>query len=371
MTMSAKYQFTASFCGGPRQLTILARDYYNGSLHVTLLSDQGDYEIPKTVSQTDEGFSFAAGGTGFAVENAGDRFAVRLSTGETATGTVAPITAEDDRTSLITHKYRALILYSSMTGNTERVAEAIKAQLEHYCFQVDMIKITSKATFNRDFSGYDLVCLGSLIIAGAPSRVVYNKMSLGGSAMPNGDPLPAGGPAGMPPKPDMEGMLTDKGSGAMGQDANTPMAATYAGGPSPRNIYHPLGLVFTTYGGGFYGSDEAIATLETLKLYLELQNVKVVGKFACCGRESGPAGLLDGEIPTTISGVKLDPPVYYRDADGKYHAGSFFFHTHMQDKPAARDLEKARILVSDLVEDYFYTCDGMRREPSSPYISIS
>lgn len=80
----------------------------------------------------------------------------------------------------------------------------------------------------------------------------------------------------------------------------------------PRGIYHPLGVVFTTYGGGFYGSNEASATLELLKLYLEVQNVTVVGKFACCGKETGPAGLRDGEIPKTFGNVKLDAPVYYQ-----------------------------------------------------------
>ena len=159
--------------------------------------------------------------------------------------------------------------------------------------------------------------------------------------------------------------------GKIGDGGNTPVAATYPGGPSPRGIYHPLGVVFTTYGGGFYGSNEASATLELLKLYLEVQNVTVVGKFACCGKETGPAGLRDGEIPKTFGNVKLDAPVYYQDADENYHAGSFFFHTHMETKPCARDIDKARYLISDLVEDYFFTNDGMRREPGSQYISIS
>ena len=145
----------------------------------------------------------------------------------------------------------------------------------------------------------------------------------------------------------------------------------YAGGPAPHGTYNPLGIVFTTYGGGFYGSNECLATLEVLKLYLELSSVKVVGKFACCGKEFGPAGLDDGVKPSLMGPGSIDDPVYSKDADGNYHAGSYFFHTHMNDKPCERDFQKARALVSDLVEDYFYSYDGIRKDVASQYISIS
>ena len=160
-----------------------------------------------------------------------------------------------------------------------------------------------------------------------------------------------------------------------GDGLNGPAGAggtlSYAGGPAPHGIYQPLGIVFTTYGGGFYGSNEALATLETLKLYLETSSVKVIGKFACCGREFGPAGLADGVKPNIMGGGEIDDPVYYKDADGNYHAGSYFFHTHMNSKPCARDIQKAEALVADLVEDYFYSHDGIRKDVASQYISIS
>lgn len=55
--------------------------------------------------------------------------------------------------------------------------------------------------------------------------------------------------------------------------------------------HEPLGIVFTTYGGGFCGNQEATATLEILKLYLKMNNVITMGKFACCGKEFGPAAI--------------------------------------------------------------------------------
>ncbi len=43
----------------------------------------------------------------------------------------------------------------------------------------------------------------------------------------------------------------------------------------------------------------------------------------------------------------------------------------MNDKPAARDLMKAKAMVADLVEDYFYSHDGLRKDVASSYITIS
>ena len=171
-------------------------------------------------------------------------------------------------------------------------------------------------------------------------------------------------PEGMPPMGGGDAMLG-------GEPPVDEGGLMYAGGPAPHGTYNPLGIVFTTYGGGFYGSNECLATLEVLKLYLELSSVKVVGKFACCGKEFGPAGLDDGVKPSLMGPGSIDDPVYYKDADGNYHAGSYFFHTHMNDKPCERDFQKARALVSDLVEDYFYSYDGIRKDVASQYISIS
>ena len=378
MDLSGKYLFPLEVQGAEKNMIVLARNYYNDTLHVTVTSDAGYYAIPKDVTVQEGAFAFTVslGDKAYHLEisPAEGTCQVCVNGETTLSGIRTSITDADDRKEKSAYRYRALILYSSITGNTERIAQCFKETLEHYRFSVDLLKITSKLEISRDFSDYDLVCLGSPIIAGSPTKVVMRKLSLGGSgSQPTGDTLPENaGPAGGPP-PDMPGgppPMPPMGNGP-GTGDNTPLAATYAGGPPPHGIYQPLGLVFTTYGGGFYGSNEAMATLETLKLYLEVQNAVVVGKFACCGKETGPAGLIDGEIPRTFGGVELDPPVYYQDADGKYHAGSFFFHAHMEDKPCIRDMQKARFLMSDLIEDYFYTSDGIRRNAASQYISIS
>lgn len=270
---------------------------------------------------------------------------------------------------------KALILYATMTKNTEKIATWFKETFEYYFFNVTMFRMKANADWNGMqeklyFDDYDVVCLGSPIIAGAPMMIVTKALSLGGGGA-------------------LEKAIEDTPSG------DTPKAATPEGAPKmlafwrrnqgpymgvlPKNDYQPLGIVFTTYGGGFYGSDECIATLELMKLYLELNDVKVIGKFACCGKETGPAGLADGEIPkpanpamdeATKAAIFREPKTY-QDTDGNTHFGSFFFHTHMNSKPGPRDEAKAKALIADIVEDYFFSYNGERKRVGSQYISIS
>jgi hypothetical protein len=128
--------------------------------------------------------------------------------------------------------------------------------------------------------------------------------------------------------------------------------------------------VFTTYGGGFYGSGESKATLSALKLFLELQNVSVIGTFACCGKEFGPAGVEEGQKPNVMGPGGVPDPLYYDTKEGKVQ-GSYFFHNQMWGHPNDRDILKAKFLVADLVEDYFLTFDGQRGFVGSEYISMS
>jgi len=276
----------------------------------------------------------------------------------------------------MTNNGKALILYATMTKNTEKIATWFKESFEHYNFGVTMFKMAANADWKGMqeklyFDDYDVVCLGSPIVAGSPLMIVVKALSLGGGGALEksiGTPEPGG---------------TDKSSQSPGGPPPVMVNWRRKSGPYmgvlPKNDYHPLGIVFTTYGGGFYGSDECTATLELLKLYLELNDVKVVGKFACCGREHGPAGLADGVLPkpadpsmdeATKAAIFREPKTY-QDTDGNTHIGSFFFHTHMNSKPGPRDEAKAKALVADMVEDYFFSADGERKRVGSQYISIS
>ncbi len=62
----------------------------------------------------------------------------------------------------------ALILYSSSTGNTEKVAQAICIGLEEAGFRVTMKKPETAA--DVDYFNYDLVCVGSPSIQWHPTK---------------------------------------------------------------------------------------------------------------------------------------------------------------------------------------------------------
>jgi len=272
---------------------------------------------------------------------------------------------------------RALILYATMTKNTEKIAAFFKETFEEYNWDVTFVKIQSPAKMQalQDqlyFDDYDVIALGSPIVAGAPLQSVIKNLSFGGGGALEKE------------------VQTKLDSSKSGSDAAAPAAqsgvmwrrkmAPYAG-VLRREDSRPLGIVFSTYGGGFYGSGECLAILETLKLYLTCNNVDVIGKFACAGRETGPAGIDLGVKPPavfvpgkSIEGLpKADVPdaVTYEKKNGEKTPGSYFFHYGHMSKPGPREEAKARAFAADIIEDYFMTYDGVRNIAISEIISIS
>ena len=198
-------------------------------------------------------------------------------------------------------RLRALILYATMTKNTEKIAKAMKETFEYYQWEVMLYRMTMNkknwAGMQDElyFDDYDVICLGSPIVAGYPITVVNKVFSLGaggelernvqkqvdaGGGFKMNEETMKGPAASLdaPPEPGKEGPggPPPKTIGAMWRRRQCP----YPGGPVADN-YQPLGVVFTTYGGGFFGSNECRATLAALKLFLELNNVTVIGQFAC------------------------------------------------------------------------------------------
>lgn len=116
--------------------------------------------------------------------------------------------------------------------------------------------------------------------------------------------------------------------------------------------------------------------MEILKLFLQLNNVAVVGRFACCGKEFGPAGLKPGEKPMfnhAEDGTPLPIPEaeVYEKADGTKFSATYFFHARMWDKPGPRDEAKAKQLIGDPGRRLLLHLCGRRNMVGSQYISIS
>ena len=274
---------------------------------------------------------------------------------------------------------RALILYATMTRNTEKIATWFRETFEAYNWDTTFVRIQAPAQMQplQDqlyFDDYDVICLGSPIVAGAPLQNVIKNMSMGG-----------GGALEKEVQDKLDANKTGDSAAAAAAPARPGVLwrrkqAPYAG-VLRREDSRPLGIVFCTYGGGFYGSGECMATLETLKLYLTSNNVDVVGKFACGGKETGPAGFPLGEKPPAFfipgpkgkDAPKADVPdsIDYTFADGHTQKGSYFFHYDCDSKPGPREEAKARAFAADFIEDFFMTYDGVRNIAVSEILSIS
>lgn len=272
-------------------------------------------------------------------------------------------------------KRRVLILYATMTKNTEKIATWFKNTFDLYNWDVTVFRIAANSDWsgmrgNLFFDDYDVICLGSPIVGGAPLQPVIKAFSFGGG--------------GALEKEVQNNLDTQKkeGAAAPAKPVGTWRRENSAyPGVLNRNDKRPIGVVFCTYGGGFYGSNECTATMETLKLYLELHSVDVIGKFACGGKETGPAGYALGEKPkadfrpgvpkTALPDADVCDPVMYQMKDGTEKPGAYFFHYDLEEKPGPREEAKAKAFISDLVEDYFMTYDGERNLVLSQIISIS
>ena len=271
-------------------------------------------------------------------------------------------------------KRKALIIYSSLSGNTETIVNAFARTFEKYDWEVTLQKITARSKYPQDkiyFDDYDIVCMGAPILAGLP----YTKFS------------------------EFMGLYKpESGRFFKGDQFGSPEAAA-----------KKRGILFTTYAGGIAGPQECIATLNVLKVYMDLQNIPTVGYFACAGREvrhtavdglAQALGILVDEAATYVMTYVQDPDnalfadfdekklqllkeaaaderhfghdvMVYTTVDGVEMKGSTMWHYDLMNRPNERDITNAENFIANIVEDYFFTVDGEPRKASGVYYSIS
>jgi len=274
-------------------------------------------------------------------------------------------------------KRRALIVYASVTGNTEKVARRFKQVFEKKGrawgdWECDIFKVT-KNTYKEDipysFHNYDFVCVGAPIWAGIPPLYLFDDHVGAISKMMRP-------PAGKKINPDE--MMSGKGP---------------AGGTRKS-------VVFVTYGGQGAGPAECLAALEVLSLY---SGGKVAGKFACCGRQwdEPPVdriavrfGIMVGEATVLIDKYRANPNdseftdlspedrKLFESAvketekfktgldDAKRIAPMMrSWHYDFHNRPNERDLLKAEIFLEEILEDYYW--GGIEKDPVYPNICIA
>lgn len=326
-------------------------------------------------------------------------------------------------------KRKALVIYGSITGNTQMIAKAFGEVCEEYGFETDLVKIDPRRDWEKEpvfTEDYDLICLGSPIIAGLPYKEVSMLMGLQGKKQlyrnraiydklmdmkAKGIPFAPGAFEDPTEDPDayphpMAHVLT----GIPG--LVTPATGTgYPGakGERKKTIY---GVVFCTYGGSGVGPEECYGTLDVMVEFLRVNGARTVGKFACPGKElrHGSVDKLANRFKMNIDdaqalmqrykenpnseefsamsesdlkllaesadvkdedsfGVGADMMVQ-NDPMGCGKPGSVFWHYDFQRRPSERDVLKAKIFMAELIEDYFLTMTGDPRPPYSVYTSI-
>lgn len=140
---------------------------------------------------------------------------------------------------------RALLVYYSSTGNTQKVAMLIKDGLESARISVDSKK--PEEAVDVDFYDYDLVCVGSPSIEWQPAKPIAD-------------------------------MLKTKLNQYRSQGQIKPSAPKVAG----KNA-----LVFCTYSGPHTGIDEAIPAGKTMRQYFEHFGFNIIGEWYIIGEFHG------------------------------------------------------------------------------------
>lgn len=295
--------------------------------------------------------------------------------------------------------YKALIVYSSITGNTEQVAMAFAETFREYNIAPTLVKLEGnykgELIPEPERNDYDFLLFGSPVIASLPYHDFYIQFGAQddyGSRNFDGGHGPIQGV-----KDGGNGQPTFAGGVPMGMDP-------FGFGTNPKQHC----IAFCTYGGFGQGPAEATATLEVLK---ELNHGKNnVGFFACPGKvrwfqsskrlaetmkinqfraqeliyryTQDPAGpYFEDMDPAILSLIRTAaeepleksfdfPALANNDPLGIGKPGSNFWSYDLQNRPNHRDLAMAKAFLSDIIEDYYLSDTGQPRDASSVYYCI-
>jgi hypothetical protein len=206
---------------------------------------------------------------------------------------------------------KSLILYSSMTGNTEKVALRFKKVFERKGWQCDAFKIDRHTDADHPpfhIEDYDFLCVGSPVMMGIPSEEIRNFLSKS----------PLSGHFGQPTVEELARQkIMRHDPDYMGRPKRRPGKERPTGKivPGPQK-----GIVFVTYGGIHLGPKEAAAALMLLENELEHLKFECIGSFACPGKH----------------GDKATPE---------------WWHGDIRHRPSERDLQKAEIFMEEKIEE--------------------
>lgn len=245
-------------------------------------------------------------------------------------------------------KKKGLVMYNSVTGNTEKVAKAFAKAFENCGWGCDLVKIDKKTNFKAApvyFDEYDIVALGSPVMAGLPAPAIGRVLGL--------------------TQPEPPQMWHVEGPG-MGK----PICDTD----------EVKGVVFATYAGAIR---EAYSTLAVEKQYLECLRLKIVGQFSCPGGEishmavdrvsaimgvqvenAAPLVQLYKTNPAAPEFAKLSEEEHRKMQEAVADPRDMPDYEGMEDfiapkydlenRPNEKDLIMAEIFMENLIKDFFF-----------------
>jgi hypothetical protein len=211
---------------------------------------------------------------------------------------------------------KCLITYSTVTGNTEKVALRFKSTFEKHGWQCDIFQIRKRAEdiLNPPFDpkNYDFWCAGSGLRAHLPYNEVLNMLRRFRTGMDprivlrNRDETI---PYITTPVPDHPAPGTGDNSRVLEFHHKIVL------GPDS-----PKAVVFITYGGYEFGPHEADPAVQLMALEMEHVGFQFIGQFCCPGK------FLNDPTPRT-------------------------FHGDIRDRPNEKDLLKAEFFIEDKLEE--------------------
>ena len=208
---------------------------------------------------------------------------------------------------------KSLVLYASMTGNTEKVALRFKKVFDKNGWECDVFKIEKNTDLKNppfDYHNYDFLCVGSPVIASLPVKDVIEILRLSPMSPHAGRPDIAGA--------SMEEMLKKLTKHRQMLSKAPPEGAPRGGhakivfGPNDKK-----GIVFVTLAGQEFGLKEALPALTYLESEMEHLRFQCMGRFACPGRFGKAEG-------------------WFKD---------------LVHRPSERDLLKAEIFLEEILEE--------------------
>ena len=204
---------------------------------------------------------------------------------------------------------KCLVVYSSHSGNTKKVALRFKSTFEKNGWSCNMFKVRKKAEDilrpPYNIYDYDFLCVGSGIVAHGP----YSELLLFIRRI-------------------MYGFDPRIGLKLRGEEVTylkEPITDTKRGDPA--EIHRKISFkpnskkcaVFVTYGGMEFGPKEAVPAMQLLALEIEHLEFECVGQFCCPGK------YLNHPTPRA-------------------------YHGDIRERPNKRDLLKAEIFVEEILE---------------------